>query len=205
MNKEYIKLGTNYIVSDEQGNLRVLESDSGQALEQKLRQENKVENLESSSKTLKNKLIESKRKLKKVEKSLKKGKIKFIASCLLVATVITILSLVPNMTYTYFLTLLLPFSVVGLYCLVEASINFIGKYKSKIKFYKEDIEEDERNLNILLKQLEQAKEKLNKLDYSCNIKYAQNVDIRNIIVEPKLSIEETNSKEKENTKKLELI
>ena len=56
MNKEYIKLGTNYIVSDEQGNLRVLESESGQALEQKLRQENKVENLESSSKTLKNKL-----------------------------------------------------------------------------------------------------------------------------------------------------
>lgn len=109
------------------------------------------------------------------------------------------------MTYTYFLTLLLPFSVVGLYCLVEASINFIGKYKSKIKFYKEEIEEDERNLNILLKQLEQAKEKLNLLDYSCNIKYAQNVDIRNIIVEPKLSIEETISKEKENTKKLELI
>lgn len=64
MNKEYIKLGTNYIVSDEQGNLRVLESESGQALEQKLRQENKVENLESSSKTLKNKLIESKRKIK---------------------------------------------------------------------------------------------------------------------------------------------
>lgn len=32
MNKEYIKLGTNYIVSDEQGNLRVLESESGQAL-----------------------------------------------------------------------------------------------------------------------------------------------------------------------------
>ena len=108
MNKEYIKLCTNYIVSDEQGNLRVLESESGQALEQKLRQENKVENLESSSKTLKNKLIESKRKI-------------------------------------------------------------------------------------------------NLLDYSCNIKYAQNVDIRNIIVEPKLSIEETNSKEKENTKKLELI
>ena len=64
MNKEYIKLGTNYIVSDEQGNLRVLESESGQALEQKLRQENKVENLESSSKTLKNKLIESKSKIK---------------------------------------------------------------------------------------------------------------------------------------------
>lgn len=64
MNKEYIKLGTNYIVSDEQGNLRVLESESGQALEQKLRQENKVKNLESSSKTLKNKLIESKRKIK---------------------------------------------------------------------------------------------------------------------------------------------
>ena len=64
MNKEYIKLGTNYIVSDEQGNLRVLESESGQALEQKLRQENKVENLESSSKTLKNKLIEIKRKIK---------------------------------------------------------------------------------------------------------------------------------------------
>ena len=64
MNKEYIKLGTNYIVSDEQGNLRVLESESGQALEQKLRQENKVENIESSSKTLKNKLIESKRKIK---------------------------------------------------------------------------------------------------------------------------------------------
>ena len=64
MNKEYIKLGTNYIVSDEQGNLRVLESESGQALEQKLRQENKVDNLESSSKTLKNKLIESKRKIK---------------------------------------------------------------------------------------------------------------------------------------------
>ena len=63
MNKEYIKLGTNYIVSDEQGNLRVLESESGQALEQKLRQENKVENLESSSKILKNKLIEIKRKL----------------------------------------------------------------------------------------------------------------------------------------------
>ena len=53
MNKEYIKLGTNYTVSDEQGNLRVLESESGQALEQKLRQENKVKNLESSSKTLK--------------------------------------------------------------------------------------------------------------------------------------------------------
>lgn len=64
MNKEYIKLGTNYIVSDEQGNLRVLESESGQALEQKLRQENKVKNLESSSKTLKNKLIESKKKIK---------------------------------------------------------------------------------------------------------------------------------------------
>ena len=64
MNKEYIKLGTNYIVSDEQGNLRVLESESGQALEQKLRQENKVENLESSSKTLKNKIIESKIKIK---------------------------------------------------------------------------------------------------------------------------------------------
>ena len=64
MNKYSIKLGTNYIVSDEQGNLRVLESESGQALEQKLRQENKVENLESSSKTLKNKLIESKRKIK---------------------------------------------------------------------------------------------------------------------------------------------
>ena len=71
MNKEYIKLGTNYIVSDEQGNLRVLESESGQALEQKLRQENKVENLESSSKTLKNKLIESKRKIKFISRCIR--------------------------------------------------------------------------------------------------------------------------------------
>jgi uncharacterized membrane protein (DUF106 family) len=204
MNKEYIKIGTNYIVSDEEGNLKVLESESRKALEQKLYQENKVENLESSSKVLKRKLIEGKKKIKREEKNLKKGRIKFIASCILVVSIITFLSLITNITYTYFLTLLLPFSVAGLYCLVEAAINFIEKYKSKIKEYKKDIKEDEKNLDILLEKLNKAQEKLNLLDYNNDIKYIQNVDISNMIVEPKLSIEETSLKEKESIKKLEL-
>ncbi len=204
MNKEYIKIGTNYIVSDEEGNLRVLESESRKALEQKLYQENKVENLENSYKSLKRKLIENKKKIKREEKNLKKGRIKFTISCILVSSVITFLSLITNITYTYFFMLLLPFSVAGLYYLVEAAINFIEKYKFKIKEYKKNIEEDRKNLDILLNNLNKANEKLNSLDYNSNIKYIQNIDISNIIIESKLSIEETTLREKESIKKLEL-
>lgn len=204
MNKEYIKIGTNYVISDDNGSLRVLQTESKNLLNQKLQLENKIENMQNSYISLENKLNENKKRLRKTEKSLKKGRIKFIISCFTIASIITFLSLITKITYTYLITLLLPFSVVGLYCLIEAAINFIGKYKSKIKLYKENINDDKRNLTKLSNQIEKEREKLNSINFSDNIKFVENVEIQKITNEPKISIEDINTYEKESIKKLEL-
>lgn len=204
MNKEFIKIGNNYIISDNQGALKVLQTESGKILEQKLNQENKVESILSSIESIKTRNKESKIKLKKSQTDLNKGRVRFTFSCFLAIAILIFLCLITKVTATYFLTLILPFSLAGIYCLVEAYINFIGRHKIKVNKYKDDIAEENRMFALLTRNLSREREKLDIIENNFSIKYIENVNIRKILDIPQMVNEKDDSMKNDNVKSLNL-